>query len=97
MTDSALAHFQHWADVGENIWEGGVYWHWAPVVYFRLGELYEARGDKEHATEYYGKFADLWKEADAEFQPRVKEAKRRIADLVAEPSGQRIGVPPKKP
>jgi tetratricopeptide (TPR) repeat protein len=85
MVDSARAHLQHWADVGENIWEAGVYFHWPPIAYFRLGELYQQKGDTAHATEFYGKFAELWKNADPELQPRVKEAKRRIAELVAEP------------
>jgi tetratricopeptide (TPR) repeat protein len=85
LADSALAHLQHWADVGENIWEGGVYFHWPPIAYFRLGELYQQKGDTAHAAEFYGKFAELWKDADPELQPRVKEAKRRIAELLAEP------------
>ena len=41
---------------------------------FRLGELYENAGDTKRATEYYGRFVDLWKNADAELQPRVAEA-----------------------
>ena len=85
MTDSALAHFQRWADKGENIWEAGVYFHWAPIAYIRLGELYEAKGDTVKAVDYYGRFTELWREADPEFQPKVKEVRRRIADLTAEP------------
>ena len=97
MADSALAHLQHWADVGENVWEAGVYWHWAPIAYFKLGELYEAKGDRTRAVDYYGRFTALWREADPEFQPRVQEARRRIKDLTGEPTGQRIGEPPRKP
>jgi tetratricopeptide (TPR) repeat protein len=51
----------------------------------RLGELYEARGDRSKAAEYYGRFADLWKEADPEFQPVVKEIRGRLAALTREP------------
>jgi Flp pilus assembly protein TadD len=87
MTDSALAHFQSWADVGENLWEAGVYWHTAPIAYIRLGELYEAKGDKTRALDFYGRFTELWREADPEFQPKVKEVRRRIAELRAEPRG----------
>ncbi len=97
LPDSALAHYQHWADVGENLWEAGVYFHWAPLAYFRLGELYEAKGERAKAVDYYGRLTELWREADPEFQPRVKEAKRRIKDLTGEPTGQRIGEPPRKP
>jgi eukaryotic-like serine/threonine-protein kinase len=85
MADSALAHYQHWADVGEQIWEAGVYYHWAPLAYVRLGELYQAKGDTARAVDYYGRFTELWREADPEFQPKVKEVRLRIADLKAEP------------
>jgi len=30
----------------------------------RLGELYAAGGDHATAGEYYGRFVDLWKDAD---------------------------------
>jgi tetratricopeptide (TPR) repeat protein len=85
MSDSALAYYQHWAAVGENLWEPGIYFHWAPIVYVRLGELYEAKGDSAKAVDYYGRFTELWREADPEFQPKVKEVRRRIAELRAEP------------
>ena len=49
----------------------------APAL-FRLGELYESAGDTKHATEYYGRFVDLWAKADPELQPRVAEARKRV-------------------
>jgi eukaryotic-like serine/threonine-protein kinase len=52
----------------------------APTL-FRLGELYEARGDTKRAVDYYGRFVDLWRNADAELQPRVVEARARIVQL----------------
>jgi len=52
----------------------------APTT-FHLGELYEARGDTVKAVKYYGEFAELWKSADAKLQPRVTEARSRIARL----------------
>jgi hypothetical protein len=52
----------------------------APVLY-RLGELYESAGDTKHATEYYGRFVDLWENADPDLQPRVVEARKRIDHL----------------
>jgi eukaryotic-like serine/threonine-protein kinase len=51
----------------------------------RLGELYEARGERKKATEYYGRFVDLWKNADPELQPGVKEVRARLARLAQEP------------
>ena len=50
-------------------------------TYVRLGELYEAKGDRRRALEYYGKFVDMWKKADPELQPRVADVRRRIAEL----------------
>jgi Flp pilus assembly protein TadD len=85
MTDSALVYLQRWANSGENIWEVGWYWDWPPVAYLRLGELYEARADTAKAIDFYGRFTELWREADPEFQPKVKDIIRRIAELRAEP------------
>jgi tetratricopeptide (TPR) repeat protein len=50
-------------------------------VHFRLGELYEARGDSAKAAEHYRAFIDLWKDADPPLQPKVAEARRRLAAL----------------
>jgi len=52
-------------------------------TYKRLGELYEAKGDRAHAEEYYAKFAALWKDSDPELQPKVKEVEKRLARLRA--------------
>lgn len=52
--------------------------------YKRLAELYEAKGDRAKAGANYAKFIDLWKNADPEMQPKVQEAKRRLARLGAE-------------
>ena len=52
-----------------------------PGVHRRLGELYEAKGDATKAAEHYRAFIDLWKNADPELQPRVAEAKQRLAKL----------------
>ena len=49
----------------------------------RLGELYEAKGDRPKALQYYEHFVDLWKTADPELQPQVADVKRRIARLRA--------------
>lgn len=50
-------------------------------VYYRLGELYEAKGDAANAARNYRAFVDLWQDADAPLQPRVAEARRRLAAL----------------
>jgi serine/threonine-protein kinase len=57
-------------------------------VLFRSAEIYESRGDRARAIERYGRFAELWKNADPELQPRVAEARRRLAALAVEPSSR---------
>jgi len=56
----------------------------------RLAELYEAKGDTAKAVEQYRAFIELWKNADPDLQPRVTEAKRRLAQLTpVEKGGKR--------
>jgi len=53
-------------------------------TYRRLGELYEQRGQFDKARDYYGRLVDLWKNADPELQPIVRDVKQRLARLSAE-------------
>jgi tetratricopeptide (TPR) repeat protein len=52
-----------------------------PAIRERLGQLYESMGKTDKAIENYTAFIDLWKKADPELQPRVADAKRRLAKL----------------
>ena len=52
-----------------------------PAVYKRLGELYEEQGDRTKAASYFAKFVELWKDADPELQPKVREARARLVRL----------------
>ena len=54
------------------------------LAYRRLGELYEQRGERAKAREYYGKFVDLWKDADPALQPSVRDVRSRLQRLAAE-------------
>ncbi len=54
--------------------------------YKRAGELYEVKGDRKKAADYYGRFVDLWKDADPELQPAVREVRARLAQLAREPN-----------
>ncbi|MBI2403696.1 MAG: hypothetical protein HYV20_13370, partial [Gemmatimonadetes bacterium] len=40
--------------------------------------------DREKAIEYYNRFVELWKGADPELQPPVRDVKQRMARLVGE-------------
>jgi len=52
-----------------------------PAIRERLGQLYEALGKPEKAGQQYRAFIELWKNADPELQPRVADARRRLAKL----------------
>ena len=52
-----------------------------PAIRERLGQLYEGLGNVAKASENYRAFIALWKNADPELQPRVADAKRRLARL----------------
>jgi eukaryotic-like serine/threonine-protein kinase len=57
---------------------------WLAHAYVRLGELWEAKGDRAKAAKYYTSFLELWQGADSELQPRVASARRKLA-AVREP------------
>ena len=52
-----------------------------PALRERLGQLYEGMGNVAKARENYRAFIALWKNADPELQPRVADARRRLARL----------------
>lgn len=60
-------------------------WFALASIYERLGGLYELRGDTAKAALYYGRFVELWEDADPDLQPRVEVA-RRALERLAEPS-----------
>jgi tetratricopeptide (TPR) repeat protein len=78
--DSARKYLTQYVEMAGTGHEFIDRYYLAPAL-FRLGELYENAGDAKRATEYYGRFVDLWKNADAELQPRVAEARKRIDHL----------------
>jgi tetratricopeptide (TPR) repeat protein len=83
LADSALVAYQRAAG-RDGPWKAQAdQWALAPSLK-RLGELYEARGDKARALEHYGRFVELWKDADPVLQPGVREVRRRMAALAGE-------------
>jgi len=83
--DSALAYYEAWSAMGEEGWQVFLYHLTHPIAWYRMAELYEAKGDREKAIDFYGRFTEVWRDADPELQPQVREARRRLADLTAEP------------
>jgi DNA-binding SARP family transcriptional activator/tRNA A-37 threonylcarbamoyl transferase component Bud32/Tfp pilus assembly protein PilF len=78
--DSAIANYEFFLATPYN---ERSYWDavWLPLVLERLGQLYEQEGDPTKAAEDYGRFVDLWADADAELQPRVEAARRALERL----------------
>ena len=83
LADSALSAYQR-AVGRDGPWKNQAdQWGLGPSLK-RLGELYEARGDNARTLEYYGRFVELWKEADPVLQPAVREVRGRMAALAGE-------------
>jgi tetratricopeptide (TPR) repeat protein len=82
--DSVIAVYERYVNTP---WLGRDNSDWLSLgwVYERLGQLYAERGDVENAVLYYGKFVDLWEEADPELQPRVEQARSEMTRLTGEP------------
>ena len=78
--DSAIAHFERYVTTPffNRLGQDALY---LAGSHKRLGELYEARGERDKALANYLKFVELWKDADPELQPRVAEVTQRIARL----------------
>jgi tetratricopeptide (TPR) repeat protein len=80
--DSALAYWEAYATSPQRM----LWWDFGDLAraYKRLGELYEARGDRAKAVEWYGRFTAIWADADPETQPVVADMRRRIQRLAGE-------------
>jgi tetratricopeptide (TPR) repeat protein len=79
LPDSALAAYEHSANT--PYWNRPFVDGELPMTLRRIGELYEARGNRAEALKYYHRFVDLWKNADPPLQPKVAEVKRRMTAL----------------
>jgi len=80
LPDSAIVHWERYlaAPYTNRFAIDATY---LPGVRKRLGELYEAKGDAQRAATNYLAFIELWKNADAGLQPKVQEARQRLARL----------------
>jgi tetratricopeptide (TPR) repeat protein len=81
--DSALATYERYLEVttiAQAFTDPGS----LAAILERLGQMYDERGDWEKAAENYARFVELWAEADAELQPRVQTAQKRLDEIFAE-------------
>lgn len=82
LADSAIANFERYIDtpqLNRLPWDAT----YLAAILRRLGELYEAKGNRTKAIEYYERFVGLWRNADPELKPRVAEVRQRIESLRA--------------
>ncbi|MBA7629957.1 hypothetical protein ES703_37465 [subsurface metagenome] len=56
-----------------RIWDGDIY----AKSFYMMGVVYERMGRKAEATENYGRFLELWKDADPGI-PEVNDARKRL-------------------
>jgi tetratricopeptide (TPR) repeat protein len=82
-TDSALAVYERYV---ESTWNFRLFVdrHSLGPALRRVGELYEARGDRGRAVESYQKFVALWRDADPVLQPQVADVRKRLVELTKE-------------
>jgi hypothetical protein len=52
-----------------------------PLAHERLGSSYLALAHTARAVQHLEAFAEMWKDADPELQPRVTAARERAAEL----------------
>jgi serine/threonine protein kinase/Tfp pilus assembly protein PilF len=55
-----------------------------PLYHYRLGRVYEDKGEKLKAAEQYGKFLECWRDADAS-HPELADARKRLGALKPPP------------
>lgn len=77
--DSALFHYEKYVERSRaTTFDTEVY---LAQSYLRIGELAAAKGNDAKAAAAYERFIDLWKDADAELQPKVRDVRFRLAKL----------------
>jgi tetratricopeptide (TPR) repeat protein len=81
--DSAIAEYEGFLSQ-PDIYRPWTDAYFLPNILYRLGQLNDGKGDRQKALDYYGRFVELWKNADRELQPKVAEARSRMAALTAE-------------
>jgi tetratricopeptide (TPR) repeat protein len=88
-SDSAIVLFERAlatsSAFGGFLYEPG----WYAQALLHLGELYEARGDRAKAAEYYRRHIGVFKEPDPEMARQVMAVREKLARVTGEPGGAR--------
>lgn len=87
--DSAIVLFERAlatsSAFGGQIYEPG----WYTQALLTLGELYEARGDRAKAAEYYRRHIDVFKNPDPPIAAQVAAVREKLARVTGEPTIRR--------
>jgi tetratricopeptide (TPR) repeat protein len=76
--DMAIIKYKEVIDIINSLgWEPQEYWIQA---HYKLGKIYEKKGDYEQALIYYQDFLNIWKDADEDL-PELIDAKSRLTEL----------------
>ena len=85
--DSAIVLFERAlatsSAYGGPIYEPG----WYTQALLTLGDLYEAKGDRAKAAEYYRRHIDVFKDPDPEIARQVATVREKLARVTGEPDG----------
>jgi tetratricopeptide (TPR) repeat protein len=83
--DSAIVLFERAlatsSAYGGNIYEPG----WYTQALVMLGDLYEAKGDRAKAAEYYRRYIDVFKDPDPPIAKQVAAVREKLARVTGEP------------
>jgi tetratricopeptide (TPR) repeat protein len=87
--DSAIVLFERAlatsSPFGGQVYEPG----WYTQALLTLGELYEARGDRAKAAEYYRRHIDVFKNPDPQVAAQVEAVRQKLARVTGEPTIRR--------
>ncbi|WP_053333871.1 serine/threonine protein kinase [Gemmatimonas phototrophica] len=79
--DSAIAVFERYLASNSRSRINGTGPRFEAVAFERLGSLYEDKGNKAKALQHYEMLLGLWKNADPELQPLVRDVRARVERL----------------
>jgi tetratricopeptide (TPR) repeat protein/tRNA A-37 threonylcarbamoyl transferase component Bud32 len=79
--DSAFTYYRRFVDMPDFL--AIVDAVWLPTALRRLGELHEDRGEIDQAIAAYARLVNLWRNAEPELQPQVREVSQRLERLRA--------------
>jgi hypothetical protein len=83
--DSAIALFER--AIGTSTAFGGTLYEpgWYAQALVMLGDLYEARGDRAKAAQYYRRHIDVFKNPDPQIAKQVAAVREKLARVTGEP------------